>query len=261
MDFFKQSEMLEFGLIFNYLYINYLHNLPNLDNSNSFVSDNQSVKKSYRGIIFDMDGTLTRTNQLIFDTFNYITEKYINRTLTPDEITAMFGPPEDSAIQQLVNESVFKTAMEDFYNYYRHYHNEKAELYDGIKEILNQLHAANIVLGLFTGKGRTSTEITLEKFELQKYFSVVVTGHDVTQHKPSGEGIKRALQQMHVASEDALMIGDSIADVYASREAGIDIAAVLWDSHGYDRVIKLDTHYRFLSIDEFRRWIDELVKN
>ncbi len=227
----------------------------------SFVSVNQSVKKSYRGIIFDMDGTLTRTNQLIFDTFNYITEKYINRTLSPDEITGMFGPPEDSAVQQLVDESVYKSAMEDFYNYYSQNHNEKAELYDGIREVLNKLIDANIVLGLFTGKGRISTEITLEKFELNKYFSVVVTGHDVTQHKPSGEGIERALKQMSVSAKDALMIGDSVADVRASREAGVDIAAVLWDSYTYDKMIKLDTHYRFLSIDEFHRWIDELVKN
>lgn len=208
-----------------------------------------------------MDGTLTRTNQLIFDTFNYITEKYLNRTLSPDEITALFGPPEDSAIQRLVGEAVFNTAMEEFYDYYNQHHNDKAELYEGMSDVLNKLQSANISLGLFTGKGRVTTDITLEKLDLNKYFSVVITGHDVIQHKPAGEGIRRALRQMNIPANDALMIGDSVADVRASREAGVDIAAVLWDSFTYDRMIELDTHYRFLSINEFHEWINELVKN
>jgi pyrophosphatase PpaX len=206
-----------------------------------------------------MDGTLTRTNQLIFDTFNYVTDKYSNRTYSPEEITKMFGPPEDIAMQRLVSESVYEDAMRDFYLYYRDQHAAKAKLYDGIKDTLQKVHDAGIPLGLFTGKGRTSTEISLEKFDLNKYFTVVITGHDVTRHKPSGEGIRRALQYMNIAPEDALMVGDSVADVRASREAGVDIAVVLWDSFGYDKVIAMETQYRFLSIDEFSDWMDKLI--
>ncbi len=221
----------------------------------------QTENKSYRGIIFDMDGTLTRTNQLIFDTFNHVLEKYLGRKFSNKEITATFGPPEDVAIQNLVDESDFDSAMTDFYNYYRYHHNKKARLYDGISEILDTLYNENIILGLFTGKGRTSAEITLEKFNLKKYFSSVVTGHDVDRHKPSGEGITRALQEMKVSPADALMVGDSVADVKASREAGIDIATVLWDSYTYEQVIQLETKYRFLSIEDFRRWIFAVLKN
>jgi pyrophosphatase PpaX len=223
------------------------------------VQEFNSVIKPYRGILFDMDGTLTSTNQLIFDTFNYVTDKYSNRTYSPEEITKMFGPPEDIAMQRLVAESVYEDAMRDFYLYYRDQHTVKAKLYDGIKDTLQKVYDAGIPLGLFTGKGRTSTEITLKKFDLNKYFRVVITGHDVTRHKPSGEGIHRALQYMNIAPEDALMVGDSVADVRASREAGVDIAVVLWDSFGFDKVIALETQYRFLSIDEFSSWIDKLI--
>ncbi len=207
-----------------------------------------------------MDGTLTRTNQLVFDTFNHVTDKYLNRTYSPEEITAMFGPPEDIAIQKLVDKFDFENAMRDFYNYYREHHNTKAELHDGIREVLLTLNAADISLGLFTGKGRVSTEITLEKFGLNDYFAAVVSGNDVKRHKPAGEGIQRALHEMNIAAEDALMIGDSVADVNASREAGVDIAIVLWDSFGYNRVIKHETQYRFFTIEEFRQWIYKLIK-
>ena len=53
------------------------------------------MAKLFDGFIFDIDGTLTSTNQLIFDSFNFIAKKYLDKTFTDEEIIAMFGPPED----------------------------------------------------------------------------------------------------------------------------------------------------------------------
>lgn len=223
------------------------------------MSNYQSVKKIYRGIIFDIDGTITRTSQLIYDTFNYVTEKYINKTHSPQEIIAMFGPPEDFAIRKLVGSSDYDRAMKDFYLYYRQHHNQKAKMHNGIPEIIELLYNENIPLGVFTGKGFKTTEITLEEFGLTKYFCTVITGHDVKRHKPAGEGLELALQQMQVAPSDALMIGDSVADIKAARDAGVDIANVLWDLYSHDKTLTLDTDYRFLSTGDFRRWIDEFI--
>jgi pyrophosphatase PpaX len=221
----------------------------------------QTAAKSYSGIIFDIDGTITHTNQLIYDTFNYVSDKYIGRTFTPREITAMFGPPEDYAIRDMVGESRFEQAMEDFYRYYKTHHSEKAGLYDGMFDILSGLKQAGFQMAVFTGKGRTSAEITIEELGLSQFFDTVVTGHDVVRHKPSGEGLLRALERMNLPHENALMVGDSVADVRASREAGIDIAAVLWDSYGHEEVLKLDTDYTFTTIGDFRRWIDGIIQN
>jgi pyrophosphatase PpaX len=82
-------------------------------------------KSRYRGIIFDMDGTLAQTNELIFNTFNYISQKYCNSPLTPDQITAMFGPPEDAAIKNMVPDKIYDTAIGDFYRYYADNHEER----------------------------------------------------------------------------------------------------------------------------------------
>ena len=54
----------------------------------------------FKGIIFDIDGTLTSTNQLIFDSFNHIAKKYLNRTFTDDEIISLFGPTEDAILKE-----------------------------------------------------------------------------------------------------------------------------------------------------------------
>ena len=53
-------------------------------------------------VIFDMDGTLTQTNRLIYDSFNEIAQRYQGRTYSAEAITAMFGPPEEGALTIIV---------------------------------------------------------------------------------------------------------------------------------------------------------------
>ena len=54
------------------------------------------------GVIFDLDGTLARTNDLIFASFNHVSEKYLQKKLSPGEIIALFGPPEDGGLRRLL---------------------------------------------------------------------------------------------------------------------------------------------------------------
>ncbi len=120
-------------------------------------------------IIFDIDGTLTQTNELIFATFNYVAKKYLGKTFTPNEITAMFGPPEEVAIQQFVGEERFPLAMADFFDFYKSNFRSLARAYPGVIEILDFLKGKNIILAVFTGKGLHSTEITLEQLGITDY--------------------------------------------------------------------------------------------
>ena len=72
--------------------------------------------KPFSCIIFDIDGTLSQTNELIFATFNHVAEKYLGRTYTPPEIIGMFGPPEEIAVERLVGKEKFGEAIADFYD-------------------------------------------------------------------------------------------------------------------------------------------------
>ena len=60
--------------------------------------------KKFDGIIFDIDGTLTSTNDLIFATFNYVAEKYLKRSYSPKEITALFGPTEEVILEEMMRD-------------------------------------------------------------------------------------------------------------------------------------------------------------
>ena len=211
------------------------------------------MTKLFDGFIFDIDGTLTSTNQLIFDSFNFIAKKYLSRTFTDDEIISLFGPTEDVILKQWCGDR-YEEARNDYYKYYSDHHGI-AGLYDGIKEILHHLKSKGYPIGIFTGKGRTASLITLEKLGVDHYFDLIVTGDDVENHKPSPEGILKFINHFGLKPGRVLMIGDSVSDVKASREAGTKIASVLWDSYGSEEVKTLNSDYFFYSVEELREFL------
>ena len=206
-------------------------------------------------VIFDMDGTLTQTNRLIFDSFNYIALKYEGKKYSESEITAMFGPPEEGALINIVGHEKIRQAMEEYLEFYRAKHDELAQLYPGIKEVVIDLKKRGVYVALFTGKGIDTTSITMEKFGLTPYFDYVVTGSDVLNHKPSAEGIHKIMEHFRLQPDEVLMVGDAVADVKASHEAGAKIAAVLWDSYGKEMVLQMKTDFVFHDVREFSEWL------
>lgn len=216
--------------------------------------------KKYRCIIFDMDGTVTQTNQLIFDSFNHIAEKYINKRLSPQEIIALFGPPEKEAVENMIGSTHIQPAMDEYYRFYRTEHHRLASLYPGMKEILDYLKSRKVMIGLFTGKGRRTTDISLEEFGIAQYFDVSITGDDVDEFKPSGDGIRKIMQKFSLKPEEVLMVGDSVADFTAARETGVDIASVVWDSYGKAEVLKLPSDYHFHDVQEFFNWLKNIYQ-
>ena len=211
------------------------------------------MNNTFDGFIFDIDGTLTCTNKLIFASFNYIAKKYLGRTFTDEEIHSLFGPTEDVILKEWCGEK-FEEAKEVYYNFYSDNHN-MASVHDGMIEILDHLKSKNFPLGVFTGKGRRAAIITLQKIDAEKYFDLIVTGDDVTNHKPHAEGILKFINQFNLDREKVLMIGDSVGDVKASKEAGVKIASVLWDSHREEKVKTMKSDYYFNSVKELSEFL------
>jgi len=211
------------------------------------------MDKLFVGFIFDIDGTLTSTNQLIFDSFNFIAKKYLGRSFSDDEIISLFGPTEDVILKEWCGDK-YEEARKDYYKYYSDHHGI-AGLYEGIKELLHHLRSKGYPIGIFTGKGREASIITLSKLGVDHYFDLIVTGDDVENHKPSPEGILKFVHHFKLNPERVLMIGDSVSDVIASKEAGIKIASVLWDSYGSEEVKALGSDYYFHTVGELREFL------
>ncbi|MFZ1517811.1 MAG: HAD family hydrolase [Ignavibacteriaceae bacterium] len=211
------------------------------------------MKSRFKGIIFDVDGTLTFTNQLIFNSFNHITKKYLGKSFSDEEIISLFGPTEDVILKEICKDE-YINARKDYYKYYRDNH-DIAQLYDGIKDLVVDINQAGILLSIFTGKGRTSALITLDEMGITDYFDMIISGDDVKNHKPDPEGINVFLQKHNFSPAEVLMIGDAPSDIIAANDAGVDIASVVWDSYAEDGVRKLNPNNLFHSVAELRDFI------
>ena len=211
------------------------------------------MRTRFKGVIFDIDGTLTYTNRLIFDSFNHIAEKYLGKKYSDKEIIGFFGPTEDVILKELCKEN-YPAARKDYYNYYKENHSI-AQMFDGFRELIIDLKNAGVLLSIFTGKGRTSSLITLDELGITEYFDMIVTGDDVQNHKPSPEGIIKFLKKFNINPNDVLMIGDAPSDVKASKEAGVHIASVVWDSYSEIEVRKLNSGNTFHTVEELRNYI------
>jgi pyrophosphatase PpaX len=210
-------------------------------------------------IIFDMDGTITQTNRLIFATFNHVAQKYAGKTYSDTEIIGMFGPPEEVPVEKLAGAARFPEAIAEFSAFYRRHHAEMAKLHDGMLEVLEYLKREEILVALFTGKGTRTTLITLEEFHLKEYFDLVVTGNDVEKHKPSADGIRKVMARFGLAPENVLMVGDAVSDIRAAREAGVRMAAVVWDSYAKQEILTMDVDCVFHTVAEFQLWLHQEI--
>ena len=213
--------------------------------------------KKYDGVIFDIDGTLTSTNELIFSTFNHITKKYLNKTMTDEEIITLFGPTEDKIIEDLFGERA-EEVKKEYYSFYTSNH-AMADIYPGMKELLHFIKEKNVLLSIYTGKGREASVITLKKLKIYDYFDLIITGSDVKVHKPSPEGIEIFLEKYSLDKQRVLMVGDAPADIKAARAAGVEIASVLWDSYAHDKVLKMKSDYLFRTVEELKKFFEEVL--
>ncbi|MDB9315004.1 HAD family phosphatase [Spirulina sp. CS-785/01] len=131
---------------------------------------------------------------------------------------------------------------------------EELPIYPGLADFLQQLQDAGLVMGIVTGAVRSEVDFVLDKIGLGPYFSVLVTGEEVTQSKPYPYGYFLAVErvnlrfpQLGVAASDCLAIEDSPAGIEAAKNAGMQVVGM---AHSYPfHMIQRQAHW---TVDYFR---------
>lgn len=183
--------------------------------------------------IFDFDNTIIESLPLCFTCFRIVFEKYKKITMSDREIESFFGGSEESIIKEIVDEKSSGDAIELFYILYANLHNDliiPENTFYSVVSTLETLRKNGKRLAIFTGKGRKSIEISLEKLGLKDYFDYIVSDDDVCFSKPSSEGVLKILDYFKVKEEEAVFVGDSDADVISAKAACVQSVGVNWYS-------------------------------
>lgn len=212
----------------------------------------------YKAILFDFDGTLADTLPVCFYAFQEVFNKYDNRTLSNQEIIAMFGPSEVGIIQQnLLNEKHINEAINDYYLYYEREHQNLVSMNRDVHELISLIHKKGILTGVVTGKARRSYDISLKHLFPYDLFQVSITGDDVVDPKPHPEGIIKAMNILGCSPKETVFVGDSNANIEAGTRANVKTVGVNWlhNSHGSEFLLKPD--YEYSRISDFVREVIE----
>lgn len=208
-------------------------------------------------ILFDLDGTIGNTLPLCIEAFRRSIEPLAKRRLTDSEIVAQFGPSEEGTIQALIPK-YYDEGIEAYSKWYRKLHHKWAEPFDGIIDILSTLREKGTYIGIVTGKGPISTQITLETYNLLGFFKCVKTGS--IHGSVKSERIEEVIKETNSSPESFLYVGDTPVDIMASRACGIKVVAAAWaPTSNYDELESMDPDYLFRSVPDFKNFIDQEI--
>jgi pyrophosphatase PpaX len=178
-------------------------------------------------ILFDLDGTLADTIELIIFCFRETLRMLGLPPRSDAQILSEIGRPLHLQARDIDPER----AEEIFTLYqrlYEQHHDELVREFPGIRESVAGLAGRGYRLGIVTSKRSSSAGPDLEYFRLEPFFEVVMTADDTSRHKPHPEPVLEALRRLGVPPAEATFIGDSPYDLRCAHAAGVLAGAVAW---------------------------------
>jgi len=180
-------------------------------------------------IIFDLDGTLTDSTQGIGNSIQYALEQMQIDGYSEEIINQFIGPPLQWGFKNVFGMNDRNTELA--VGYFREYYAEKGLMqnvpYQGIYELLEELHFAGKKVYVATAKYEKYAQKILEHFEFDKYI-IQLNGADYSGRKATKTTIIANLleTQQIMPSKEIVMIGDTIYDIDGGKENGLSTIAV-----------------------------------
>jgi len=222
------------------------------------------MKKSIKGIIFDLDGTLLATDSDLCDAINQMRNDFNLDPLPSDDIKSYLG----DGIRILVTRSLPSThldqlelALNKFHTYYSVCYKVKTIPYDNVLNTLVHLQSLDYRLSIVSNKAQIYVE-QLVRYHFPRIQFDCVYG-DSTSHarKPHPQGIQEALQLMNCTHDECLLVGDSIVDIESAINANILICPVSWGFQSAELLYFKSQITPINSIKDLLPFIDSLRYN
>lgn len=196
-------------------------------------------------ILFDLDGTIVNTNELIIASFLHVMEKH-HPEVSPyprEKIIPFMGLTLEQQLREFTGVEDVALYVKDYRAYNTEHHDALVQEIPHVNEVLTRLKEEGIKLGVVTTKMRPSTYRVLELFGIMKFMDILVTLDDVEHPKPHPEPVLTALSRLGSEPARTLMVGDSPADLQSARAAGVQSAGVAWSLKGAEKLKTYEPDY------------------
>ena len=173
-------------------------------------------------LVFDLDGTLVDSELDLANSVNATLEKIGRKPLSVERIASYVGRGVTVLITRALGpgatEELVEQATEIFLEHYRQHMLDNTTTYPGVREALAELDGRK--MAVLTNKPVRFSRDMLKGLGLADRFLRIYGGNSFETKKPDPFGLNRLMEETAATAFTTLMIGDSVSDVMAGRNAG-----------------------------------------
>lgn len=177
----------------------------------------------FKGIIFDLDGTLVNSEPLHLKAWNEITVKYGMPTMTWDYIQSVGGISTVNICRMICKEhnldldcvAVAKEKVELYKSKYM----QDVPVHPYIASILKEAHDKDLKVAVATGSQQPETRFLLDKHGLLPYISAVISSDMVKNCKPAPDTYLEAAKAIGCEPKDCLVFEDTLIGLQGVKAA------------------------------------------
>lgn len=218
-----------------------------------------AAKKCFPGFLFDLDGTLIDTGELIRESFRHASATVLGEMLVDDVLMANVGQPLMTQMELLGGPDNAQELYDTYRKFNHARHDEYIREYTGIDELLTELKARGAKLAVVTSKSHETVKMAFEVIPIEHYFDAVITTDDTDNHKPHPQPLQLAMRRLDLAPDECIYIGDSPFDIKAGHAAGCATGAVGWGMFPAIRLKELEPDYFFDKPEEILALCEQKV--
>lgn len=189
------------------------------------------------GVIWDVDGTLLDSGEMHFDSWVQLA-KELDKPFTREDFRATFGRRNPEIIRTLFGEHFSEQEVADLgfqkEEYYRAAARNGLSLLPGVRDLLENLHAAGFKQAIGSSAPRQNIELLMELTGIAPYFEGVVAAEDTQRGKPDPQVFLVAAEKLGLPPGHCLVMEDAVAGIEAATAAGMTSIAVTFVGHHLD---------------------------
>lgn len=185
--------------------------------------------KQPQAVIFDADGTILDTRELIYQSYRHVLS--LHGYDVPERET-VFEEIRGNPAEITYGKFATKHDPDTLVALHRTFQAEHLDLwsaYEGLHDLIQAIKHAGIKIGMCTSRGRNVMPM-LEHIGVKDFFGAIVHADMVGNHKPHPEPLLKVLSELKVEPSASVMVGDTDADIGVGRAAGV--AFTIGMSHG-----------------------------
>ena len=206
--------------------------------------------------MFDLDGTIIDPKIGIINSVKFALNNMKIEYSQTDTFEKFIGPPLDQSFQNFysLSESQAKEAVESYRIYYKKKGIEQNHLYQGIKELFEDLVKQNILLYVATSKPTPFAIAILKHYNITNFFEEIIGSNLDLTRSAKKEIIEYILtENSNIDLNNCIMIGDRNYDIIGAQENKIDSIGVLYGYGSYEEMKEVKPTYIAETIAELRK--------